>query len=180
MVGLIFTAVLAFTGTNIDDILVLTLLYAGASGRSGRLRIGAGYFLGVLTLTAVSALAASGLRMIPGGWLRWLGLVPVAMGVRAFFGDDSASARASSLLGAMLVTLGNGADNLGVYIALFGSLTAAQTALSSIIFLLMAFVFAFAAARLAAFPALGRFIERHGAWLTPMVLILLGLYILFL
>ena len=181
MLTTILTAALAFVGTNIDDILVLTLLLARARDRRGRRHIGVGYILGVLALTAVSAAAAMGLRMIPGGWLRLLGLVPVVLGVRAIFSsDEGETVLAPSLMGAALITLGNGADNLGVYIALFSRAQAAQTALSSAVFLIMTILWLKFAARLAAFPGLRRFIGKRSRILVPAVFILLGAYILFL
>ena len=180
MLSTIITAALAFIGTNIDDILVLTLLLTRAD-RRGRARVGAGYFLGVLVLTVLSALAAFGLRMIPGNRLRLLGLVPIVLGVRAAFArDDGGAQLRPSLVGAALITLGNGADNLGVYAALFSRASAPETALSAAVFLIMTILWLNLAGRLAAFPALRRFIEKRSRVLVPAVFVLLGLYILLL
>ena len=175
-----FTAVLAFIGTNIDDILVLTLLLS-AVRRRDRLNISAGYIVGVLLITALAALAAGGLRLLSGEWLRLLGLIPIYLGVRALLRRDAdASSLRPTFSGAMLITLGNGADNLGVYIPLFARSGWENVALYALTFLVMAALWSLIAARLASLPALRRFIERRTAVLVPVLLILLGLYILLL
>lgn len=50
MSSIVLTSVLAFIGTNIDDILVLTLLFSEMKRRG---RIFAGYLLGVATLAVL-------------------------------------------------------------------------------------------------------------------------------
>lgn len=67
MITTVGTAVAVFAGTNIDDILVLTVLFL-ASVSDGQLRpwqIVAGQYLGFLTLVTISALAALGLVIVP-------------------------------------------------------------------------------------------------------------------
>jgi cadmium resistance protein CadD (predicted permease) len=175
------TSVLAFTGTNIDDILVLAVLFSAASCRD-RFRAALGYISGVMGITALAALAAGGLRLFSGDWLRLLGLIPIVMGIRALLQrdlDDHSALRAT-FTGTMLITLGNGADNLGVYIPLFTRSTPGEIALSALVFLVMAVCWALLASRMASLPALRRFIERRTRILVPAVLILLGLYILLL
>lgn len=175
------TAILAFIGTNIDDILVLTVLLSAAAGRD-RIRVSVGYMLGVLLITALAALAAGGLRIFSGEWLRLLGIVPVFLGVRAWLcrEKDGEAAIRPTLPGAMLITLGNGADNLGVYIPLFARSAFSGIAVSALVFLAMAGLWSLIAARIASLPMLRRGLERRAASLVPIILILLGLYILLL
>ena len=181
MVLTVFAAAAAFVGTNIDDILVLTFLLSRGSGRWERLRVCAGYLSGVALLTVLSLLAAAGLRMVSGGWLRLLGLIPIALGVRAALARQEDGALLNpSFIGAALITLGNGADNLGVYAALFTRAAAPEAAVSSLVILFMALAWLALAAYLAALEPLRRFIERRSRILVPAVFLLLGLYILFL
>ena len=174
------TAILAFISTNIDDILVLTLLLSAAS--RSRFPLSAGYVSGVAAITALSAFAAAGLQMFPENTLRLLGLVPILLAVRAWRsrGDDNAPPIHPTFAGAMLITLGSGADNLGVYIPLFARSAPRTIALSALTFLLMAVLWCALAARIASLPALRRFIDRRAHRLIPPVFILLGLYILIL
>lgn len=176
MLSTILSSIIAFIGTNIDDILVLTLLLSGTRRRG---RVFAGYLLGIFVLAALSALAADGLRFLSAGWLRLLGIVPIALGVRALFGrGGGVSEVRPSVFGAALITLGNGADNLGVYIPLFARLSAGRVVLSSLVFLAMGVLWVFLAGRIASLPALRRIIGSRA--LVPAVFILLGLYILLL
>ena len=174
------TPILAFISTNIDDILVLTILLTTPPKQ--KQRVCAGYILGVLIITAISILAAQSLRIFPHNLLRLLGFIPITLGVRAFFhrsSNDDAPA-APSLTGAMLITLGNSADNLGVYVPLFARSSLPAALPSIAIFLLMAALWSFLAARIASLPALRRFIEHRSKQIVPALLILLGLYILIL
>jgi cadmium resistance protein CadD (predicted permease) len=89
-------AVGVFVGTNIDDIIVLTVLFlsARAAGRPQPCQIWAGQYTGIGALVAISAVAALGLALVPDPWVGLLGLVPFALGVKAFVtafrarGDD--------------------------------------------------------------------------------------------
>lgn len=65
-------AVGLFAGTNVDDIIVLTVLFLTwrASGRPRPWQIVTGQYLGVGVLVAVSAVAALGLAVVPGSLLK--------------------------------------------------------------------------------------------------------------
>src|SRR4051812_4396619 len=80
----IATAVGVFVGTNIDDIIVLTVLFLASrtTGRPVRWHIWAGQYAGIGVLVLASAVAAAGLTIIPDTWVGLLGLVPFALGVR--------------------------------------------------------------------------------------------------
>jgi cadmium resistance protein CadD (predicted permease) len=77
-------AVGMFAGTNVDDLLVLTVLFLSsrATGRPRPWQIWAGQYVGVGALVAVSAAAAAGLAIVPDGWIWLLGLVPLGLGLR--------------------------------------------------------------------------------------------------
>lgn len=84
LLATIVTAAGVFAGTNVDDLLVLTVLFlaARAGGAPRPWQIWAGQYAGVGILVAVSALAALGLTIVPDRWVGLLGLVPFALGVR--------------------------------------------------------------------------------------------------
>ena len=176
------TSIFAFIGTDIDDILVLTLLFSAVPLRRSRISLSAGYISGVTIVTALSMLAAGGLRLFPEQYLRLLGIIPIALGIRAWHkqDDDNPSPLRPSFTGAMLITLGSSADNLGVYIPLFARSAPQAAALSAVVFLSMAALWSLLAACIASLPALRRFIERRASILVPALFILLGLYILLL
>ena len=77
------TAVALFAATNVDDLVVLTLLSAAsrASGRPRRWEIWVGQYLGFAVLVGLSLAAGRGLSLIPSRWLWLLALIPLAVGV---------------------------------------------------------------------------------------------------
>lgn len=174
-------AAAAFIGTNLDDILVLMLLFAGAGTRVGRLKITLGQYLGLGVLTAVSMLCGLGLAKVPEQWLRLLGLVPIFLALRAWRGRDGEEATQSAcgVLSTAALTIANGGDNLGVYIPLFAGFSTGELAVTAAVFALLCGLWCLLGARLSAVPAVAQAITRHKGWLVPLVLLLLGLSILF-
>jgi len=77
------TAVALFAVTNVDDLVVLTLLSASsrASGRPRRWEIWAGQYLGFAVLVGLSLAAGRGLSLVPTRWLWLLALIPLTVGV---------------------------------------------------------------------------------------------------
>ncbi|MEU8248855.1 cadmium resistance transporter [Nonomuraea sp. NPDC048916] len=78
------TAAGVFAGTNVDDLIVLTVLSLSsrAHGVPRPWRIWAGQYAGIGALVAVSAVAALGLSIVPDQWAGLLGLIPFALGLR--------------------------------------------------------------------------------------------------
>lgn len=186
MIGAIFRALLAFVGSNLDDILVLTLFFADARYR--RRDIVWGQLLGIGALTALAICGAQGMRLLPERFLPLLGLVPIILGVRLLFArrdaDDSDNIPASTqnraaFLAVMLVTMGNGGDNLALYIPLFASFSAAQTLCACALFALFVLLWCFAAEKIAKSPLVSRLLARFGRWIIPAALLALGFAILF-
>ena len=72
-----------FVATNVDDLVVLIVLFA-TTRRDGlrRWEVVVGQYAGIATLVAVSALAALGLLVVPDRSIGLLGLVPITLGVR--------------------------------------------------------------------------------------------------
>jgi cadmium resistance protein CadD (predicted permease) len=76
------------------------------------------------------------------------------------------------------VTFANGGDNIGTYVPLFATLTTSDKAIMIAIFLIMVLVWLATAKYLTNHPLLTKMISKYGHIITPIVLILLGLYIL--
>lgn len=83
IVGTIITAAGMFAGTNVDDLVVLTVLFLGsrATGRPRRWQVWAGQYVGIAVLVAVSGAAALGLTVVPDDKVGLLGFVPLGLGV---------------------------------------------------------------------------------------------------
>lgn len=186
----IITSALAFVGTNIDDIFLLMLFFG--SRRFGFSQIVAGQLLGIATLTGMSlALSIAGL-MIGKGYISLLGLVPVYLGVKGMIGvfkgrthgeaelrTDEGNVGKSNLLVVSGVTIANGGDNIGIYTPLFATIDPSEKITMIVVFLLMTIVWCFVARYLTGRPAIAKIIDKYGHVLTPLVLVLLGIYILY-
>lgn len=188
-------AVAVYASTNIDDLLILAVFFADPQVRVGA--VVAGRFLGLAVLVLASAAAALLAMAVPGEWIALLGLVPLALGLRllpALFGKggDADEQTAETFAGAHQparrgfitqsltvagVTLANGGDNLGVYIPLFA--TAPQDIVTYVaVFAVMTAAWCALGYLVVNNPLIGNRIRRHGHVLLPVVLIVLGLYIL--
>ena len=191
MAETLLAAAIAFAGTDLDDLALNLLLFAQAETGKQRRAVIAGKYLGTGTLVLLSLLAAYGLRPVPRTWLGWLGLVPIALGLRnwAAFrreqkqpgqpGRENRQERARSLtVQSALVTVANGADNLGVYIPLFAGYTPFQMAAAAVVFGVMTGLWCVLSIRLTELPPLRRFLQAYRHILVPAVLVLLGFYIM--
>ncbi|MGW5669226.1 cadmium resistance transporter [Micromonospora sp. NPDC003776] len=176
-------AALVFAATNIDDIIVLTVLFVAAR-RAGRPRprdIVAGQYLGIGALLAAAVVAAAGLLVVPDPWTGLLGLLPIALGVRALLArpaDDEPPAAVGSLLGVAGVTIANGADNIAVYVPVFRSLDPAAGVVWLVVFAGLVALWCTVAALLGGHPRVVGLVGRAGHWLVPAVFVAIGATIL--
>jgi cadmium resistance protein CadD (predicted permease) len=175
-------AAVVFAATDIDDILVLTLLFVSArtTGRPRPWQIVLGQYAGIGVLAVVSAVVAAGLLVVPDPWTGLLGLVPIGLGVRALFADDDdeAPALVTGALGVATVTVANGADNIAVYVPVFRALGPADAGLFLAVFVVLVAAWCALAAWLGRHPAVGRVVDRAGHWLVPVVFVGIGVVIL--
>lgn len=176
-----------FVVTNIDDLVVLALFFGWASTRRERVQVVVGQYVGFVALLAVSVVGAAGATLLPEGAIRWLGLVPLALGLYAGWvalrerrgGPEDASPRRSlgwwTVAG---VTFANGGDNVGVYVPAFAQLDANEVALFAAVFLCSVAVWCWAAARIAGHPRVAAALDRWGDVLYPVALVVIGAVIL--
>ncbi|BCB88284.1 cadmium resistance transporter [Phytohabitans suffuscus] len=182
LLGTIGAAVGVFAGTNVDDIIVLTVLFlsARANGRPKVWQIWVGQYAGIAALVAVSAAAALGLAVVPDRWVGLLGLVPIALGVRGLVkarsggGDREPPVVASGWWSVAAVTVANGADNISVYTPLFRTIGPAASLVTVAVFAALVAVWCVAGAWLGSHKRVVALVRRYGHWLVPVVFILIG------
>jgi len=189
VIGTIAAAVGLFAATNIDDIVVLTVLFlASARGSLPGWKVVAGQYLGFATLVAISVVAAAGLTIIPDEWVGLLGLIPLAIGLYGLIrtlrnrgeddDDDEGSISAVGLLGVAGITIANGADNISLYTPVFRTSPVADTVVTIIVFFLLVAVWCLVARVVGTNKTVTELLERVEHWLVPAVFIGLGLFIL--
>lgn len=189
MLADIITAIVSFISTNLDDIFVLTIFFAQEECPRGKLYITLGQYLGIGILAAVSLLGAFVLRLVPDRYIGLLGLVAIFLGVKAWLdhrkgGDEEEEAADISTAGwgriirVALVTIANGADNIGVYLPLFTGCSWGEILLILAVFAVMVWVWCALAQRLAALPVLKETIQNYKHIVIPVVFIAMGIYIM--
>jgi cadmium resistance transport/sequestration family protein len=180
----IATAVGVFAGTNIDDIIVLTVLFLASrtDGKPARWQVWAGQYAGIGILIAASAVAAAGLTIVPDKWVGLLGLVPFALGVRSLVatirsrsqGAEPDTPVAGNALAVAGVTIANGADNISVYTPLFRTIGVGASALTIAVFAMLVAVWCLAGSWLASHKTVIGIVEGYGHWIVPAVFMLIG------
>ncbi|PZG16048.1 cadmium transporter [Micromonospora craterilacus] len=184
LVRTIGTAVGVFAGTNVDDIIVLTVLFlsARASGRPRPWQIWTGQYVGIGLLVVASAVAALGLTLVPDRWVGLLGLVPFALGVKGLVaairarGEDelptvTVAAGLASVIG---VTIANGADNISVYTPMFRTIGLADSLITVAVFAIGVALWCLAGSWLGSHQRIIAIVERFGHWIVPGVFMLIG------
>jgi cadmium resistance protein CadD (predicted permease) len=184
-VALAGVAVLSFASTNVDNFLVTTAQLAAAKPGRTR-RIVEGEMFGTAVLVGASALVAAALVSIPTRWFGLLGLVPLTLGLRGLWALRRPEARvttqkwplAGGFTTSTAVTLGNGGDNLAVYIPLFRGTSVAGGALVVAVFAILDVLLCVAAVLVGRHPKTLRAVERGGVVVTPIVYCLIGVVVL--
>jgi cadmium resistance transport/sequestration family protein len=185
---LLITSAIAFMSTNIDDIFILTLFYGNKKFKDGEIL--AGQFLGILSLIAISLIGSLVGLFIHQAYVGLLGLVPIYLGIRGIWGlfykTESVQANnlsrdesRSNLLTVAGVTVANGGDNIGIYVPLLTTLTWTHKLTMVVVFLVMTFLWCMMAKYLTKHPYVSKSVDKYGHLITPFVLVLLGLYILY-
>jgi cadmium resistance protein CadD (predicted permease) len=173
-------AVVMFAATNADDLVVLTIFFArpGCAPRQVLL----GQLAGIGAVTAVSYTASRLALGVPHGWIPWLGIFPLLLGLRWLSlsrGRDLDAAPAASAWWVVAgVTMANGGDNLAVYIPAFAIQTGTQNFITAATFLPLTLIWCGLACLAGRHPAWGPVISRICNRAAPFVLIVLGLWII--
>ncbi|GLV95097.1 MULTISPECIES: cadmium resistance transporter [Streptomyces] len=188
--GIIGQAAGLFAVTNIDDILILALFFAQGAGHRGSTRkIVLGQYLGFTAILAVAVAAAFGATFLPESAIPYLGLLPLALGLKAAWqawrhrnedGDDEGEAPQGgpTVMAVAAVTFANGGDNIGVYVPVFATAGIGGMSVYAAVFLVLVAVWCFAGKFFATRPVIAKALARWGHILLPAVLIAIGLLII--
>jgi cadmium resistance protein CadD (predicted permease) len=177
-------ALAAFASTNLDNLLLLTVLQGQAHQR--KLAVFFGYVGAIVTIVVAGLVATRLADALPVDKVGYLGLVPIAMGIYRFVslrrstGDGVAVAPGPALgAGAVaMLTIANGGDTIAVLLPLF-----AETA-ESLIWVLAGTIVGAAVLWFVVSKAVSerawvrRALPRVERWLVPALLIVVGVYIL--
>ncbi|MGW7975343.1 CadD family cadmium resistance transporter [Staphylococcus xylosus] len=191
MLQTIITAIILYTATAVDLLVILLIFFARANTKKEYRDIYIGQYVGSLVLILISLFLAFVLNYVPEKWiLGLLGLIPIYLGVRvAISGDCEGEERAkrelnekglSKLVGIVaLVTIAScGADNVGLFVPYFVTLNTVELITTLIIFIILILLLVFSAQLLSKIPGIGEVIERFNRWIMAVIYIGLGLFII--
>lgn len=178
-----------FAATNIDDLFVLMLFYSQTNQFFRHWHIVVGQYLGFTALVLISLLGFLGGLIIPPEWIGWIGLLPIAIGVRHWLkrhesqgeevqGAISKSTPWAAISSVAAVTFANGGDNIGIYTPLFASSRSADLLVMLLVFYLLIGVWCYGGYTISRHPWVARILSRYARVIVPFVLIGLGILIL--
>lgn len=187
---LILSGAAAYVSTSIDNLIILALVFSRAKTRQDKLAVYLGDLAGTSVLVVTALILAFILHFVPDQWLLGLlGIIPIVMGVKLLIaGDDDDDAvvnqtlkqRRSLFVSMALITIAScGADNIGIYVPYFVTLTPGTVVVVLLTFFVMLTLFCLTGYLLVKLPVVARFLDQYGRWLTVAVYILLGLYIMY-
>lgn len=185
---ILLTSIVAFASTNIDDVFILTLFFGDKRYKASDIYIG--QYLGIIALIGVSVIGSLIGNFVEGRYVGILGLFPIYLGFQQIVSlikgesadkelekNDKTNPK-TGIVNVAAVTFANGGDNIGTYVPLFATLTAPDKSIMIAIFLVMVLIWLTTARYLTTHPMLTKVISKYGHIITPIVLVLLGLYIL--
>ena len=191
MIQTIVTAAILYIATAVDLLVILLIFFARAKTRKEYRDIYIGQYVGSVTLIVVSLFFAFVLNYVPEKWiLGLLGLIPIYLGIKvAIYGDSDGEERAkkelnekglSKLVGTVaIVTIAScGADNIGLFVPYFVTLSVTNLFITLFVFLILIFFLVFTAQKLANIPGIGEIVEKFSRWIMAIIYIALGLFII--
>ena len=195
LVSAISTGAVAFSATNIDDIVILLLFFSQINTIFRPRNIVFGQYLGFTILIILSLPGFFGGLIIPQHWIGLLGLLPIAIGISSLVNrqEDSleeiiaetTQSEASTITSffspqtysVAAVTIANGSDNISVYMPLFASSNLGSFLVIISLFFLLLGVWCYAAYKLTHQKTIADVLTRYGNNLVPFVLMGLGAFI---
>ncbi|MCG2002081.1 CadD family cadmium resistance transporter [Staphylococcus epidermidis] len=191
MIQTIVTAAILYIATALDLLVILLMFFARAKTRREYRDIYIGQYVGSVALIVISLFFAFVLNYVPEKWiLGLLGLIPIYLGIKvAIYGDSDGEERAkkelnekglSKLVGTIaIVTIAScGADNIGLFVPYFVTLSITDLLITLFVFLILIFFLVFTAQKLANIPGVGEIVEKFGRWIMAVIYIALGLFII--
>jgi cadmium resistance protein CadD (predicted permease) len=178
----------AFVATNLDNFALLVTFLVRYRHRT--LVVAAAYVASISLLGLVGYGIGRGADIAPVELLGWLGLIPIALGtagvVRLFrdktaagtLREDSVGGSGTAFLATLTSQIGNGADTIATFGALFADSNPASDTLIIFTFAAMAIIFLASAHYAIRHPAVKNSVENHAHRITPFILIIVGAYIL--
>ena len=178
----------AYVATNLDNFILLISMLARYRNHTSI--VVAGYFGCLMILVFVGFWIGEAANIAPVEYLGLLGLVPISIGAAELIKlrrgrakvtvakEKSADGVQRVFMVTLISQLGNGADTIVVFGALFADSMPSANILIILTLAVMAVIFVLAGIYSVRHPALSEWIDRYAYRAMPFVLIIVGVYIL--
>lgn len=190
--GAATSAFAAFAATNLDDIIILTLLFAQVNASFSKRHIIVGQYLGFTIIILASLPGFFGGLIIQRPIIGLLGFVPIIIGIYKFIKRDNndgiqIKTGKNSFLSNIItpqtynvaaITFANGGDNISIYLPLFASSSWLGLLITISVFYILVGVWCAMGYYFTRHRAVTNIFNKYGNILAPLVLIGLGIYIL--
>ncbi|KRL55518.1 cadmium resistance protein [Paucilactobacillus oligofermentans DSM 15707 = LMG 22743] len=179
-----------YFSTALDLIVILMMLFNKYPSKADHRQIFIGQFVGSGLLVLISLFFAYVLHMVPDQWiLGILGIIPIYFGIKALISDEeevetvetklTGKSLNNLIIPVILITFAScGADNIGLFIPYFVTLTLPQTSLALVIFMLGILTTGLLGNKLAKIKLVENFLDKFGDWIIAIIYIGLGIMII--
>jgi cadmium resistance transport/sequestration family protein len=196
LITTLLVGISAFVATNIDDIVILLLLFSQINSNFRCRHIVAGQYLGFTVLIIASLPGLLGGLIIPSNWVGLLGLIPMTMGISSLINQEEnqtlevetitaeyQQANSTDLFNVQsysvaAITIANGSDNISVYVPLFASSSWVNFLTIIGIFLILIAIWCYLAYKFTYQTKIANILSQYGNYILPFVLITLGIIII--
>lgn len=200
----IVEGIIAFAATNIDDIIILLLLFSQLNTNFRRRHIIIGQYLGFTILIAASLPGFFGGLVVKREWIGLLGLLPIAIGIKQLISQEEENLEVQTVASdfpqkfaqnpvlaflfsifsvktyqVAAIRIANGGDNISIYIPLFAGQDTNDLLIILSVFFLMVGIWCGIAYLLTLHPTVAHLLNRYCQPIVPFVLIGLGLFIMY-
>jgi cadmium resistance protein CadD (predicted permease) len=199
--------IIAFTVTNIDDMMILLLLFSQSDSSFRKRHIFIGQYLGFFAIIMLSLPGFFGGLFIQREWLGLLGIIPIAIGMKQLINQQIETTESTEVqtvnpdfprllhpnpvfsfflsilhpntYQVAAITIANSGDNISVYIPLFAGQDFVSLGIIIAVFLAMVGVGCGIAYLLTSQVTIGYILSRYGRAMIPFILMALGLFIMY-
>ena len=199
--------IIAFTVTNIDDMMILLLLFSQSDSSFRKRHIFIGQYLGFFAIIMLSLPGFFGGLFIQREWLGLLGILPIAIGMKQLINQQAEGTEGTEVqtvnpdfpqllhpnpvfsfflsilhpntYQVAAITIANSGDNISIYIPLFAGQDFVSLGIIIAVFLAMVGVGCGIAYLLTSQVTIGYILSRYGRAIIPFILMALGLFIMY-
>ncbi|QYX33802.1 cadmium resistance transporter [Sphaerospermopsis torques-reginae] len=195
----ISTGAAAFSATNIDDLVILTLFFSQVNVKFRKWHIILGQYVGFTALVLASLPGFFGGLILPRPWIGLFGLIPIIIGIKTLLDSENEASEDvdpntetshqsfhESLLAKFFnvqtysvaaITFANGTDNISIYVPIFASSNWQSLLLILVVFFLSVGLLCYVAYKLTHNQAIAHLFTQYGNRFMPYVLIGLGTFV---